>query len=70
MVVTMIDFSKIKTKSIVTVSWQGKDIECEVVQDTPSACTIKLPDNSITTLGKMHVKAVKDTVSKTTQDKE
>lgn len=66
----MIDFSKIKNKSIVTVSHQGKNIECEVVAETPSACTIKLPDGSISTLGKMHVLAVKEAVTKTTTDKE
>lgn len=56
----MIDFSTIKNKSIVTVAQHGTTVDCEVVAETPSACTIKLPDGSIATLGKMHVLAVKN----------
>lgn len=66
----MIDFSSIKNKSIVTVAYQSKHIECEVVSETPSACTIKLPDGSISTVGKMHVLAVKEASVAKTTDKE
>lgn len=67
----MIDFSSIKNKSIVTINYQHKDIECEVVSETPSACTVTLPDGSITTVGKMHVLAVKSApAAKPTTDKE
>lgn len=67
----MIDFSSIKNKSIVTIAHNNKSIDCEVVAETPSACTVKLPDGSITTLGKMHVLAVKDApATKPTTDKE
>jgi hypothetical protein len=55
----MIDFSKIKNKAIVTINHGAKDIDVEVVNDTPSACVVKLPDGSIMTVGKMHVKAIK-----------
>lgn len=67
----MIDFSSIKNKSIVTIAHHNKSIDCEVVAETPSACTVKLPDGSITTLGKMHVLAVKNApATKPTTDKE
>jgi hypothetical protein len=67
----VIDFSIIKNKSIVTISYQHKDIDCEVVAETPSACTVTLPDGSITTVGKMHVLAVKNAPTpKPTTDKE
>lgn len=55
----MIDFSKIKNKAIVTINHGAKDIDVEVVSDTPSACVVKLHDGSIMTIGKMHVKAIK-----------
>lgn len=49
----------------------SKEIECEVVHETPSACTVTLPDGSITTVGKMHVLAVKNAPTpKPTTDKE
>ncbi len=67
----MIDFSSIKNKSIVTISHMSKEIECEVVHETPSACTVTLPDGSITTVGKMHVLSVKQAAApKPTTDKE
>lgn len=66
----MIDFSSIKNKSIVTIAHQNKNVECEVISDTPSACTVTLPDGSITTVGKMHVLAVKQPTAKLTSDKE
>lgn len=66
----MIDFSSIKNKSIVTIAHQNKNVECEVIHETPSACTVTLPDGSITTVGKMHVLAVKQPTAKPTTDKE
>jgi len=67
----VIDFSSIKNKSIVTINYQHKDVDCEVVSETPSACTVTLPDGSITTVGKMHVLAVKNApATKPTTDKE
>ena len=47
----MIDFSKIKNKAIVTINHGAKDIDVEVVSDTPSACVVKLHDGSIMTVG-------------------
>lgn len=55
----MIDFSDIKNKSVVTFKWGPANISAEVVSETPSACTVKLPDGSITTIGKMYVTEVK-----------
>jgi hypothetical protein len=56
----MIDTSKIKNKSIVTVVKYGQEIQCEVVDTTALTCTIVLPDGSHQDVAKHYVIAVEE----------
>ena len=55
----MIDLSTIKNKSIVTIEYAGKPIDCEVIIDHGAGITIKLPDDSLCVVPKPFVQAVK-----------
>lgn len=55
----MIDLSTIKNKSIVTIEYAGKPVDCEVIIDHGAGITIKLPDDSLCVVPKPFVQAVK-----------